>query len=104
MIYAIRESSKVSMDIKNFKKHNNQLQLQMDNLRVHSAPMYLSVFDYRVLRFIRILMKHGMTLEFASLPDKTVSVKWKIQDAAVNKTLQEGKLYLSKFHQMAEEL
>ena len=86
------------MDIKNFKKNNNLLQIQMDNLRVHSAPLYLSLFDYRVLRFIRVLMKHGMTLEFASLPDQTLMVKWKIQETMANKTLQEGKLYLSKFH------
>lgn len=97
-IYAIKENAKLSMDIRNFKKNDNIMQLQLDNLQVHHAGIYLSMFDYRVIRFVRRLMKHGMTLEFSTLPDSTLSVTWKIHENGV--ILQEGNVCLSKCHNL----
>lgn len=102
-IYAIREDSKVSMDIKKFEKNGSLLKLEMNNFKVHSAPLFLNVFDYRVIRFVRNLMKYGISLEFATLPNSSLVVNWKVHANDKENVIQEGKLYLSKFHHMSEE-
>ena len=95
-IFAIRPDAKVSMDIRNIKKNNNIIELEMDNLKVHHAPLYLNVFDFRVLRFVRHLMKHGLTLEFSTLPNSTVVVNWRVEEKNKDIILQQGNLCLSK--------
>jgi hypothetical protein len=96
-IYAIRENAKLSMDIKFVKKQNDVLHLNLNNLKIHSVPVMLSVFDYRVVNFVRRLMKHGMTLEFSTLPNTTLVVSWKIHHSEDNKVIQEGEVMLSQF-------
>lgn len=103
-IYAVSEDAKVSMDIKNFKKKGNLFQLEMENLKIHSKPVYLNIFDFKVIRFIRQLMSHGMMLEFLTLPNATIVVKWTIHERKKNKTLQHGRVYLSKEHYICEDV
>lgn len=94
-IFAVRENAKLSMDITNFKKEKNILQLQMNNLKIHHAPLYLNVFDLRVFSFMRTLMKHGMTLHFSTLPNATMIVRWSVSEKDKTKILHEGKIMVS---------
>lgn len=94
-LFAVRDNAKLSMDIKNIGRsnENNHLQFQLANLKVHSVPLYFSIFDYRIVSFVRLLMKHGLTIEFHSISKDDLVVKWIVRDN--DRVLQKGKLLLS---------
>ena len=94
-IFAIKKNAKLSMDIKNIVQHptNHTIQFQMTNLRIHSVPMVFNVMDYKILSALRLLMKHGLTLEFHVLSSQSIMVHWTISEK--DRVHQKGQLTLS---------
>lgn len=95
-IYAVRENSRVSMDIKNIEMtEDNIVRFNMFNFKVHSAPMFLSISDYRIFRFVQLITQHGLIFEIPPLTNGNLTVAWSIVDTDKNKTFQQGNIVLS---------
>lgn len=93
-IFAIKKNAKLSMDIKNIQHRPDQtVQFEMANLRIHSIPMVFNVMDYKIVSVLRLLMKHGLTLEFHNMSPSSVVVHWTIRDK--ENVLQKGRLTLT---------
>ena len=93
-IYAIQDTARVSMDIKNIEVTNQDtIRFKMNNFKVHSAPMSLSIVDYRIFRFIQLLTQHGLVFEIPPLNNGNLTVAWSITDN--KKTFQQGNIVLS---------
>lgn len=93
-IYAIKKNAKLSMDIKNIQhRPDRTVEFEMANLRIHSVPMVFNVLDYKIVAVLRLLMKHGVTLEFQRLSSSSIVVNWTIREK--DRTLHTGRLTLS---------
>lgn len=92
-VYAIHDDAKVSMDVKSFQDKSTHIHLEMHNLRVHKAPLNLHLMDYRILRLVRLLMKHGLNLHVVSLTKSEITVRWVIGDPH---PLETGEVHLQR--------
>ena len=93
-IFAVKDTSRVSMDIKDVEfMSNDNIRFKMHNFKVHSAPMSLSIIDYRIFRFVQLLTQHGLVFEIPPLNNGNLTVQWSISDN--KKTLQQGNIVLS---------
>jgi hypothetical protein len=94
-VFAVQDKTRVSMDIKNIEvADNDNIRFKMHNFKVHSAPISLSIVDYRIFRFIQLISQHGLIFEIPPLNNGNLTVSWYIQNNN-NKTYQQGTLVLS---------
>lgn len=95
-IYAIKHNAKVSMDIKNIQKtEENVIEFKMHNLKIHSIPYTFSVSDYKAFDLIYKVIKNGLTFKIQYVNNSSVCVEWSIFDDKINKTYQKGIFFLS---------
>ncbi len=92
-IFAIQDTSRVSMDIKDVEFTSDNIRFKMHNFKVHSAPKSFSIIDYRVFRFIQLLTQHGLVFEIPPLNNGNLTVQWSISDD--KKTYRQGNIVLS---------
>lgn len=93
-IFAVKKNAKLSMDIKNIEHRPDQtVQFEMSNLRIHSVPMVFNIMDYKIVSALRLLMKHGLTLEFHEVSAQSMLVHWTIRDK--ENVLRKGHLTLT---------
>jgi hypothetical protein len=93
-LFAIKESSRVSMDIKNVEfTDDDNIRFRMHNFKVHSAPISFSIIDYRIFRFIQLVTQHGLVFEIPPLNNGNLTVKWSISNE--EKIFQQGNIVLS---------
>lgn len=97
-IFAVKKNAKLSMEIQNIQQRhgsNRTVQFEMTNLRIHSVPMIFNILDYKIVSAIRLLMRHGLTLEFEMLSSSSVRVHWAIKEKAKDHIHQKGQLVLN---------
>lgn len=95
-IYAVKHNAKISMDIKDIHKtEENIVRCKMHNLKMHSIPLTISLSDYKILDLIHKIMKHGLTFKIEFVNDSFISAEWNIFDESNNKTFQKGICLLS---------
>jgi len=93
-IYAIKKNAKLSMDIKKIQHNENDIHLEMNNLKMHTIPLVFNGFDFKIASMIRSVMKHGALLKFKTLSKEMVIVTWYIQHQDTNEILYTGELQL----------
>ena len=95
-IYAITDNAQVRMDVKRVWKENGLVKLHAEDLKILSSPKHMNIFDFRIYSFIRVLMKHGMTLQLEHLHNMTTIVHWTVEDNVKKRVHHKGEVSLCR--------